>query len=153
MIKLDYYFSVIYCTLTSDEIENLPESNNYSLSYDILCGAKELIAATLNKFNSDNYPIFKITEFILLERKIIFYNNLFFISADIEGSLSDFNKNENISFSVYAKIETGENIYYLVILIFLNHLIFISMIISILLLILCLIKIIILFKSLLIVIY
>ena len=81
LIKLDYYFSLIYCTLTSDEIENLPESNNSSLSYDILCGAKEIMAATLNKFNSDNYPIFKITEFILPERKIVFYDSIFFISA------------------------------------------------------------------------
>ena len=50
LIKLDYYYSIIYCTLTSDEIEILPESNNSSLSYDILCDAKEIMAATLNKF-------------------------------------------------------------------------------------------------------
>ena len=91
MIKLYYYFSVIYCTLTPDEIENLPESNNSSLSYDILGGSREFMAATLNKFNSDSYPIFKITEFILPERKIVFY--IFFISADIEGSLSGFSNN------------------------------------------------------------
>ena len=42
LIKLDDYFSIIYCTLTSEEIENLPESNNSSLSYDILCGAREI---------------------------------------------------------------------------------------------------------------
>ena len=42
LIKLDYYFSIIHCTLTSDEIENLPESNNSSISYDILCGAREI---------------------------------------------------------------------------------------------------------------
>ena len=69
MIKLDYYFSVIYCTLTSDEIENLSESNNSFLTYDILCGEREILAATLNKFNSDNYTTFKITEFILPKEK------------------------------------------------------------------------------------
>ena len=101
LIKLDYYFSVIYCTLTPDEIENLPESNNSSLSYDILCGAREIMAATLYKFNSDNYPIFKITEFILPERKIVFYDSLFFIYSDIEGSLSGFNNYKNITFMKY----------------------------------------------------
>ena len=116
LIKLDYYFSVIYCTLTSDEIENLPESNNSSLSYDILCGSREIMAATLNKFNSDNYPIFKITEFILPERKIVFYDSIFFISADIEGNLSGFNNNKNISFSVFVRIENEGNIYYEILL-------------------------------------
>ena len=101
MIKLDYYFSVIYCTLTSDEIENLSESNNSFLTYDILCGEREILAATLNEFNSDNYTTFKITEFILPERKIVFYDSLFFIYSDIEGSLSGFNNYKNITFMKY----------------------------------------------------
>ena len=77
---------------------------------------EKLMTATLNKFNSDNYPIFKITEFILPERKIVFYNNLFFISADIEGSLSGFNNNKNISFSVFVRFEKEGNIYYEILL-------------------------------------
>ena len=76
--KIRLLFSIIYYILTSYEIENLPESNNSSLSYDILCGPKELMRATLNKFNSSSYPIFKITEFILPERKIVFYDIFFF---------------------------------------------------------------------------
>ena len=51
LIKLDDYFSIIYCTLTSDEIENLSESNNSFLSYDILCGEREILAYNNNFFN------------------------------------------------------------------------------------------------------
>ena len=72
------------------------------------------MAATLNKFNSDNYPIFKIAEFILPERKIVFY--LFLVSADIEGSLSGSNKNKNISFSIFVRIENEGNNYYEILL-------------------------------------
>ena len=161
MIKLDYYFSVIYCTLTSDEIENLSESNNSSLSYDILCGEREILAATLNKFNSDNYSIFKITEFILPERKIVFYEVYFlflqilkevyqvliiiiiiktFLLVFLLGSKKKeifIMKHYYVIIILLPKYE--KDIYSLVILIFLNHLIFIGMIIYILLLILCLI--------------
>ena len=77
---------------------------------------EKLMTATLNKCNSDNYTTFKITEFILPERKIVFYNSLFFISADIEGSLSGFNNNKNISFSVFVRVENEGNIYYEILL-------------------------------------
>ena len=172
MIKLDYYFSVIYCTLTSDEIENLPESNNSFLTYDILCGEREKVAATLNKFNSDNYTTFKITEFILPERKIVFYEVYFLFLQILKEVYQVLIKIKTFLLVFFLGLKTKEifimkyyyviiillpkykkDIYSLVILIFLNHLIFIGMTISISLLILCLIKIVILFKSLLIVIY
>ena len=111
LIKLDDYFSIIYCTLTSEEIENLPESNNSSLSYDILCGSRELMAATLNKFNSNNYPIFKITQITLPKENIANANSVFVLSADIEGNLTGFTNSE-FSFGVFVKIETGADNYY-----------------------------------------
>ena len=126
---------------------------------------EKLMTATLNKFNSDNYPIFKITEFILPERKIVFYEVYFlflqilkevyqvlikikiFLLVFLLGS----KKKEILIMKYYYVIiillpKYEKDIYSLVILIFLNHLIFISMKISIFLLILCLIKIVVLFK-------
>ena len=111
LIKLDEYFSIIYCTLTSDEIENLPESNNSPLTYDILCGSREIMDATLNKFNSGSYPIFRITEFTLPKEKIATADSAFVLSADIEGSLSGFTT-DDLAFGVFARIETGEKDYY-----------------------------------------
>ena len=41
---------------------------------------------------------------------------IFFFSADIEGSLSGFNNNKNISFSVFVRFENEGNIYYEILL-------------------------------------
>ena len=69
------------------------------------------MAATLNKFNSDSYPIFKITEFILPEEKIITAYIEFILSVDIEGSFSGFTYDDYL-FGIFVRIETGEDIYY-----------------------------------------
>ena len=111
LIKLDNNFSIIYCTLTIDEIENLPESNNSPLSYDILCGSRESMLATLNKFNSGNYPIFRIKKFTSPKDKKVTSDSIFEVSADVEGSLSGFT-NEVFSFGVFVRIEIGEHDYY-----------------------------------------
>jgi cathepsin B len=105
-ITLDSYYSVIHCTLSSSEIQSFSETNTVPLSYDILCGAREEMAATVKRFNSNRYPIFRVTEFLVPDAQIINYDSVFFVVADIEGSLSGFNSKE-FYFSTYVRIESG----------------------------------------------
>ena len=110
-IKLDDFYSIIHCTLTSSEIQSFPESNTVPLSYDILCGSKEEMYATVNRFNSNRYPIFRIEEFLIPEEQIVNDDSMFLIVADVEGSLSGFNSDE-LYFSAFVRIENGNTHYY-----------------------------------------
>ena len=60
--------------------------------------------ATLNKFNSGNYPIFRIKKFTSPKDKKVTSDSIFEVSADVEGSLSGFT-NEVFSFGVFVRIE------------------------------------------------
>ena len=111
VINLDSSNSIIYCTLTSDELQYYQESNNLPLSYDILCGAKEEMEATVNRFNSNSYPIFRVKQFMIPDESYINQDSVFYINADMEGSLSNF-KSEEFWFGFYVRIEkSGSNSY------------------------------------------
>ena len=110
-IKLDEYNSIIQCTLTSSEIQSFSESNTDPLAYDILCGAKEEMVATVKRFNSNRYPIFRINDFYIEEGGIMNADSVFLVSADVEGSLSGFSTDE-FGFSTYVKIENRNYISY-----------------------------------------
>jgi hypothetical protein len=110
-IKLDDFYSIIHCTLTSSEIQSFPESNTVPLSYDILCGSKEEMYATVNRFNSNRYPILRIEEFLIPEERIVNDDSMFLIVADVEGSLSGFNS-DKLYFSAFVRIENGNTHYY-----------------------------------------
>ena len=110
-IELDDYYSVIYCTLTSSELQSFSESNEVPLAYDVLCGSREEMYATVKMFNSNKYPIFRVNDFLIPDKEIVNSDSLFYVVADVEGSLSGFSI-KKFAFGVFVRIEnSGKSAY------------------------------------------
>ena len=99
----DGYFSLIICELTSNEL-NLFSGSTSPLAYNLFCGEKEEMLATVYNLDKSRYPVFKIKKIYLPEK--IYYNSLIKVEADIEGSLSGYSKNNEFGFIYEYEEET-----------------------------------------------
>ena len=102
--NLDDSTSIIYCSLTSSEINYFSEKNNLPLAYDILCGDKEEMIANVKRFNSNRYPTFRIKNFFVSYDIYDYTDSIYYMTVDIEGSSSSFNTSANF-FAIFARYE------------------------------------------------
>ena len=88
---------LIYCDIKQNELDYFQDiETGYSpMYYDIFCGYKLLIFAFAYKLDTTKYPVFKIKKLIFPEEKVLTYETQFTLIADIEGSLSEYEDQEN----------------------------------------------------------
>ena len=101
---------IVYCTIGSDELDYFidpPKNEDSYLSYDVLCGSREIISATVVKLDKTKYPVFRIKKFVLNDEKYI--TGSFKLIADIEGSLSYYTTEIN-SFIVLANVKSSKDL-------------------------------------------
>ena len=104
-IELDTDYYLLYCKLTQDDIDNIPQNNDLPIAYDILCGRKEKTTAYVLKLDTTKYPIYRIKEFILPFSDSVDGSDKITLIAEIEGSVSGLNGiNENNYFVANANI-------------------------------------------------
>ena len=97
---------LIYCKLSQNDINIIPENNNLPIAYDILCGSKQETRLTLHKLDTSKYPVFRVKNFVLPYEDDLSYPNEILIIADVEGSVSGIKSNsENNIFIVEIDIE------------------------------------------------
>ena len=104
ILGLDY---ILYCNINLDEIKYFENSKNSSdnyLTYDVLCGGREIINAIVYKLDKEKYPVFRITKFIVSNNEYIQNDVPFRLIADIEGSISHY-KTEDNTFVVLVGLE------------------------------------------------
>ena len=108
-IQNDHY--LLYCKLTKNDINNIPQNNNLPLVYDSLCGKKEKTSVMIQKLDTTKYPVYKIKEFILPYDDSIDGDDEITLIAEIEGSVSGLNgKSENNLFSVIININSNNKV-------------------------------------------
>ena len=88
-IAKDYY--LLYCKLSQNDINNIPQNNNIPIAYDILCGKKEKTTVFVHKLDTTKYPIYRIKEFNLPFDDSIGETDMITLVAEIEGSVSGLN--------------------------------------------------------------
>ena len=104
-IKIDGVYFLLYCNLTQNDINNIPQNNDLPIAYDVLCGKKEKTSVSVLKLDTTKYPIYRIKKFILPFDDSIDKSDKIILLAKIEGSVSGLNGvNGNNVFMSYANI-------------------------------------------------
>ena len=107
----DYYGSIAYCDINEEELNYF---DDYSTKSDrkmlnrVRCGIhlyQDIITYRLDK---DKYPIFRIKHFYASINQSSISTILL---ADIEGSISGYNENNN-SFLIFVSVEIGNDSFY-----------------------------------------
>ena len=102
-IEKNYY--LLYCKLTQNDINNIPQNNNIPIAYDVLCGKKEKTSVYVRKLDTTKYPVYRIKKFDLPFDDSIDESDMITLTAEIEGSVSGLNGiNENNYFVATANI-------------------------------------------------
>lgn len=101
--------SFISCDLTSNQLKEFGgENEDLPLVYDLLCGQKEEMLATVNILDKTKYPVFIIKKMILEKNYFVHHSNITFL-ANMEGSISQF-KGKN-AFGAFIYIFTKKKNY------------------------------------------
>ena len=80
----------IFCKFSNKQIDELGGNNtNLSLVYDVKCGQKKEMKATVHKLDTTKYPIFSIKKMMLCNDYLI-HKSKITLTANIEGSISEF---------------------------------------------------------------
>ena len=103
---------LVFCDIKEKELDYFDDMSSTSYNpmvYNILCGYKLDMYASVYKLDTTKYPVFKIKKFVLPEEKILSYTTTFTLEAEIEGSLSAY-KDEVNNVEFLIEIETqGQN--------------------------------------------
>ena len=107
IILQDRNYDLTYCRLYEYELhyfENTYNNSKYYLAYNILCGKKESIQSIIHILDKTKYPVFRVKNFIIPYEFHIRNNSLFSLIVDIEGTISNYQSEEN-GFKVVAFAE------------------------------------------------
>ena len=103
----------LYCKFTEKQINELGGNNfDLSLVYDIKCGQKKEMVATVYKLDTTKYPIFTITKILLYQKYLEDKSKITFF-ADIEGSISEFKGSNSFGAFIYIYINNIKSIEFL----------------------------------------
>ena len=104
LVTGDITHNLIICNIKSNEVDyfgdNYPEKD--SMSYSVLCGAKEEINTYAYKLDKTKYPIFRVKGAYLEKTMNLTSKTGFSFDVEIEGNTENFNQQY---FAVYAEIE------------------------------------------------
>lgn len=104
------YTYIVYCEISSDELKYFEDSKNNNesyLSYDVLCGDREIIESIVFRLDKNKYPVFRIKKFVMPNSDTIQNNVNFKLIANIEGSISNF-EGESHSFIALFDLENNK---------------------------------------------
>ena len=100
--------SFVACNIKEFELSYFNNKYNY-MCYDVLCGYKEPNYAIASILDTTSYPIFKIKNFILPDKKSLGKDSILTLVADVEGSLTSYKAAESY-FVALIEIEVeGQN--------------------------------------------
>ena len=97
----------IYCNIKEEEInyfEDFSSESDSPVLFDIECGYKENSYTIVNKLDKTKFPVFKIYELILPNKKRITESDELLLTSKVEGSISYF-KNQDEMFVGFTNIE------------------------------------------------
>ena len=98
--------SIVYCDLTKSEIDYFDSS--LPLAYSVLCGSKEQTSAIIHKLDKSNYPLYRVKRLVIPDEQYLQQYSEFIMIADIEGSVSGVDNNNNNTFGAIIDIKNGE---------------------------------------------
>ena len=98
--------SIVYCDLTKSEIDYFDSS--LPLAYSVLCGSKEQTSAMIHKLDKSNYPLYRVKRLVIPDEQYLQQYSEFIMIADIEGSVSGVDNNNNNTFGAIIDIKNGE---------------------------------------------
>lgn len=102
-------FTLIYCGFSSNQIKEFSGKNSeLPLVYDILCGQKEEMLATVNILDKTKYPVFIIKK-MLLEKKYLKHRSNITLLANIEGSISQFKQDNTFGAFIHIKAKKSNS--------------------------------------------
>ena len=118
------YYRTIVCDIQDSEFSYFSSSPHLPLSYEILCGYKTQMFASVVVLDTKKYPIFKVKQLILPEREYIDGKSTIILLADVEGSTSGLTDNilyftgmiiiehnaKEDSYNLYCKIENPKKV-------------------------------------------
>ena len=96
-------YNLIICELTENEILKFNKDTKVEIDYNYYCGYIDSTYTYVYKLDKTKYPVFRVKSAFLERVQIINYYTQFYLIADIEGSLSGFNKGQ--MFAGFANIE------------------------------------------------
>ena len=97
-----YYASFLICKIKEDELkffEKMSSPSDNPVLYQVDCGYKQPTEVSVFLLDTENYPVFKVSQFIVPEDKIVSIETDLYLFAKIEGSTEKF-KNENQFFTL-----------------------------------------------------
>ena len=85
-------FSYMYCDITKEELDYFEEFSwdgnrtDKDLTYDILCGDKDITNVVIYRLNKEKFPVLRVKEFKFERVDEISNSTWFTLVADIEGN-------------------------------------------------------------------
>ena len=86
-------WTTIVCDIQDSEFSYFSSSPHLPLSYEVLCGYKKQMFASVVVLDTKKYPIFKVKQLILPEKEYIDGESTIILLADVEGSTSGLTEN------------------------------------------------------------
>ena len=96
-----------YCEITQDDLNYLNTKDSVNVYYNILCGYLYSTNIILAKLDLDNYPFFKIYQFLKPNDDILTKNSELIIVSSVTGNTQYF-QNKGKYFKVLMEIENNE---------------------------------------------
>jgi len=96
-----------YCEITQDDLNYLNTKDSVNVYYNILCGYFYSTNIILAKLDMDNFPVFKIYQFLKPNDDILTKNSELIIVSNVTGNTQYF-QNEGKYFKVIMEIENNK---------------------------------------------
>ena len=106
--NIKHYF--VSCNIKKNELNYFDYSYNNAdnslMSFDMFCGRKFIMNATIYLLDKSKYPLFRVKDFILPNEDLLDIKSTFTLIADIEGNIFGF-FSDNLLFYVFIDIVNG----------------------------------------------